>query len=183
MNIGCLGWGSLIWNPDKLPVQNGWFSDGPLLPIEFARHSREDRVTLILVPAVPSVRTLWCLLAVTDLGMARDELATHESVWKSKDRNIGFWSRNSGASGTFADVIGSWATAHQLDAVVWTNLGPKWKKEEGRVPSVEEVLSFLRRQGPDSKAAEYIRKTPEQIHTEYRRRMVVEIDWLRPRAG
>ncbi len=71
----------------------------------------------------------------------------------------------------------------QLDAVVWTNLGPKWNKEEGRVPSVTEVMDYIRSQGQDSKAAEYVRKTPTQIDTEYRRRIVTEIDWLKPRAG
>jgi len=182
MNIGCLGWGSLIWNPDTLPVRSGWYQDGPLLPVEFARHSSEDRVTLVLVPTVPSVRTLWCLLAVTDLQTARDELAARESVLKTKERNIGFWSRTSGASGMFAEVIGNWAAGHQLDAVVWTSLGPKWQHVEGRVPSADDVLNFVRPQGPDSKAAEYIRKTPEQVDTEYRHRMISEIDWLRPRA-
>lgn len=166
-----------------LPLRNGWFWDGPLLPIEFARHSSKDRVTLVLVPTVPSVRTLWCLLVARDLQTARDELARRESVPKSKDHNIGFWSRTSGASGTLADVIGNWAAAHQLDAVVWTNLGPKWQKEEGRVPSVEEVSEFIRSQGPDSPAAEYIRKAPVQIDTDYRRRMVAEIDWLSLQAG
>jgi hypothetical protein len=183
MNIGCLGWGSLISNPDNLRVRNGWFPDGPLLPIEFARRSSNDRVTLVLVPTVPSVRALWCLLTATDLQMARDELAAREAVLKTKNRNIGFWSRTSGASGTCADIVGSWAAGHQLDAVIWTSLGPKWQKEEGRVPSAEDVLNFVRHQGPDSKAAEYIRKTPEQIDTDYRRRMVAELDWLRPRAG
>src|SRR5438132_1109293 len=160
MNIGCLGWGSLIWNPDKLPVRNGWFQDGPLLPIEFARCSSEDRVTLVLVPTAPSVRALWCLLSAIDLRAAIDDLAARESVPKSKDRNIGCWSATSGSRGTCADIIGSWAATHQLDAVVWTNLGPKWNKEEGRVPSVTEVMDYVRSHGQDSKAAEYIRKTP-----------------------
>ena len=156
MNIGCLGWGSLIWNPKNLLVRNGWFHDGPLLPIEFARCSSEDRVTLVLVPTMPSVRALWCLLSAVDLRAAVDELATRESVPNSKDHNIGFWARTSGSRGSFADLIGIWAAAHQLDAVVWTNLGPKWSKVEGRVPSVIEVLDFVRSQGPDSKAADYV---------------------------
>jgi hypothetical protein len=105
MNIGCLGWGSLVWNPDTLPVQGRWYHDGPLLPVEFARHSSRDRVTLVLVPTVPLVRTLWCSLAVTDLETARNELAARESVTQTKDRSIGFWPRTSGAGGMSADVI------------------------------------------------------------------------------
>jgi hypothetical protein len=183
MNIACLGWGSLIWNPDTLPLRNGWFQDGPLLPVEFARHSSNERVTLVLMPTLPSVRTLWSLLAVGNLGTARDELARRECVLKTKDRAIGFWCRTGGATGTCADVVGDWALAHQLDAVVWTSLGPRWQQEEGRVPSVDEVVNFVRAKGPESLAAEYIRKAPTQVDTDYRRRMVAAIDWLRQPAG
>lgn len=183
MNIGCLGWGSLIWRPDGLPVRNGWFPDGPLLPIEFARSSSRSRVTLVLVPTMPSVRALWCLLSLQDLPEAINALAARESVETSKERNIGFWTRTSGVRGTCADVIGEWAVAKQLDAVVWTSLRPRWGDKEGRIPSVTDVVDFLRDQGETSEAAEYVRRAPEQIDTDYRRRLIEEIDWLRPSAG
>jgi hypothetical protein len=38
-----------------------------------------------------------------------------------------------------------------LDAVVWTNLPPKFNGEEGKVPIVEEVISFLKVQPPETK--------------------------------
>jgi hypothetical protein len=71
----------------------------------------------------------------------------------------------------------------QLDAVVWTNLGPKWDKEIGRVPSASEVVEFVREQGDASEAAKYVRNAPAQIDTDYRRLMVAGISWLKERAG
>jgi len=165
MNIGCIGWGSLVWNPDTLPIRGCWFKDGPLLSVEFARHSSRERITLVLVPTVPAVQTLWTLLAATDLLGAMGHLADRESVAKTRDRNIGFWSRTSGVRGTCAEIIGHWALAHNLDAAVWTSLRPKWGGIEGCIPSLPEVLDFVGKQGPESEAAEYIRRTPVQIET------------------
>ena len=50
MKIAILGWGSLIWNPDKLDFDKdfGWDPDGPKLPIEFSRISSNGRLTLII---------------------------------------------------------------------------------------------------------------------------------------
>ena len=86
MKIGCLGWGSLVWRPDNLPVQKAgnhpvpedWYPDGPSLPIEFTRYSSGNRVTLVLTPGKNLVQSLWNQMLVADLDQAKKELAIRE---------------------------------------------------------------------------------------------------------
>jgi hypothetical protein len=63
--------------------------------------------------------------------------------------------------------------------VVWTALPPKFNDQSGRIPTVDEVISFLQNlpQERQKNAEEYIRKTPRQIDTKYRRRIEAELNW------
>ncbi|UCI32149.1 hypothetical protein [Mesorhizobium sp. B4-1-4] len=80
MRIACLGWGSLIWNPEDFPVTGGWKNDGPVLPIEFARESGRKRITLVIADGVEPVTTLWTLMKVANLQAAKEALASRERI-------------------------------------------------------------------------------------------------------
>ncbi len=80
MKIACLGWGSLIWNPESLLIIREWFQDGPILPIEFARQSNDGRLTLVITENAQPVRTLWALMATTDLEIAKKSLLFREKI-------------------------------------------------------------------------------------------------------
>jgi len=180
MRIACLGWGSLIWDPQELPVQRCWFSDGPLLPIEFARHSSRDRITLVLTPGAAIVRSLWTLMLISDLDTAKISLAKREGIPAKNIQNyVGYCSETMKSDGESSDAIAKWASRIGLDAVVWTALPSKFDGQDGKIPTAEDVISFLRHpsQKYPGKAEEYIRKTPRQIDTEYRRRIEAELNW------
>jgi hypothetical protein len=180
LKIACLGWGSLIWDRGDLPVLTPWFPDGPLLPIEFARQSLGNRITLVIVPKFPFVHTLWALLSVENLDEAKVQLAKREGISIGNIRwSIGYWAKKESSTSRYAKNIGKWAVKMDLDAVVWTALKPKFQEEKGRIPTADELIAFLQNLPPDQqKAAEhYVRMAPAQVNTAYRRRMEKDLGW------
>jgi hypothetical protein len=182
VDIGCLGWGSLIWDSRGMPVRGTWFDDGPLLPVEFARESGQRRITLVICNVPYRVRVCWVLMDAEDLQTAKRYLAAREGVEeKNIERSIGFWVADSGKShGDRSDVIGEWARTKGLDAVVWTNLQAGFKNKRGTLPSADEIIDHLRglQHSEGKLAEEYVRRTPPQIDTDYRRRIEREFGWF-----
>lgn len=177
--IACLGWGSLVWDPRESPIRGKWFCDGPFLPIEFARESDDGRLTLVLVPdTVPLVGSLWVPMSVIDLAAAREALRRRENVLeKNAHKHIAHWVGGK-VEGHVVRRIAEWAQGLKIAAVIWTNLSPKFHEEE-RAPSVEEVVSHLDslRHEKRRNAERYVRMTPRQIDTEYRRAIEARLGW------
>ena len=183
-NIACLGWGSLIWDPRTLPIRRGWFDDGPLVSVEFARHSRDGRITLVIVPDVRPVRVLWTLMdveaqkdACKQLRDACERLQEREGIGTNNvEKHVGRWSHGMPDA---IPGIEEWARSKGLGGVIWTALPAKFDGEE-RMPKENEVITHLRRlKGARRDEAErYIRRAPRQIDTVYRRRIEAEFGWL-----
>lgn len=178
MRIACLGWGSLVWDPRELPMRRQWFDDGPFAQVELARQSRDGRITWVLTARADYVRLLWAQMDATDLDKSREALREREQItakeWKPL---IGSW-RTGDPDVPLIAQLPAWASAHGVEAVIWTALPPKFG-EEDRVPSEDEVvrhLGGLQGQRRDN-AERYIRCTPRQIDTAYRRRIERELGW------
>ena len=158
-----------------MPMGSPWNEDGPRLRVEFARHStKSETVTLVLESGAQPVQALWALLPVAGLEKARQALCKREGT---KSKYIGYWSTTDRSEGEVSPVIGEWAARHDLDGVVWTALPPKWNGQSGAVPTIEQVLEFLRGRDVGSRAERYIRKAPPQIRTAYRARIEKELGW------
>lgn len=181
MRIACLGWGSLIWCPKELPLATDWNSDGPKLPVEYARKSNDGRVTLVLVENYSKVQTLWALLKVASMEEAKSVLAQRESVSiKNVKYSIGFVEMSSKTQhGKYAKDIEKWAASKDLDGVVWTNLKYGMDKERNKMPSSDEVLTHFESLTTEQKlkAEEYVRKTPAQVATPYRSVFESKLEW------
>jgi hypothetical protein len=89
VRIAVLGWGSLMRDPRGLAIQGDFQPDGPLLPIEFARISQDGRLTLVTMPGVRNIRTLWAMMECVDLDVAIRNLSDREGCAEDK---IGVWS-------------------------------------------------------------------------------------------
>lgn len=195
MSIACLGWGSLIWDPRDLmiertdPVEKAWSLDGPLLPVEFARHSSGNRLTLVLVPGRRTSQVLWANLLVQGLEVAKRNLAIRECrrpghpieeelVQRFISQWCGYWSLRC-SKGNCAEVVGEWARIHELSAVIWTDFPPRFRKTDGVVPSSDEALEFLRSRSPQEQenAKTYITQTPKQVATPYRAEIERHLGW------
>ena len=178
MKIACLGWGSLVWNPRQLPIHRGWFEDGPLVPVEFTRQSDDGRMTLVVEPRAAPLTVLWAHMVPLDLAPAVRALCYREGI---ADQNcsswIGSWNRGESAPRNIADLP-VWAETHELDAVVWTALSPRFEGK-ARSPSADEVIDYLRglREPLRRRATEYIQRAPRQIDTDYRRQITIALGW------
>ncbi len=186
MNIACLAWGSLVWNPKDLPIQRRWFDDGPFAPVEFTRQSQDGRITLVLDEDAEPVRLIWARMTSSDVEQAMKALCKREGItasdWKSR---IGRWSTSDDEPPKNIPSLPMWAQAHGIDAAIWTDLGPQYEKQgetkfTKERPPLEWVLNYLQGlTGPPRDVAEqYFRRTPPQIDTEYRRRVEATLGWV-----
>ena len=182
MLIACLAWGSLVWDPRDLPRRGPWFADGPLVPVEFARQSDDGRLTLVLVPGAPLVRSLWGLLDLPNLDEAVAALGTREGLQpRNFSRHIGVWNSTDPYAGdALSQRLAAWAAPLGLDALVWSNLPPRFAGEEGRIPSPWEAIRYLEGLGGEARqrAEEYVRKAPPQIDTDMRRYIELKLGWM-----
>lgn len=177
MKIACIGWGSLIWDRQDLLVRDEWFEDGPVLPIEFTRQSRNGRITLIIDDLGTPVTTLWSLMTTDVFDDAKESLMVREDTTKSKIHSVKS-TDNESTLGPYQITVLRWLQEKQLDAAVWTGLSfsehTNWTR-----PSLEYVIKYLTSlEGEVGRLAEeYVRRAPKQIDTEYRREIEKKLGW------
>jgi len=180
MKIACLGWGSLIWRPENLLIHREWFSDGPFLPVEYVRQSNDGRLTLVISQDAKPIRILWSLMATDKLEEARESLRIRENIPKSKsDISIASITAIDSTEDETALRIQQWAKSLRIDAAVWTNLPPKFNNVAGQSPTLKEAIDYIKNLNINTRntVEDYIRRTPKQIDTEYRRKFESEFGW------
>lgn len=186
MKIAILGWGSLIWQPKELEFDKEfkWKENGPTLPIEFARISKDGRLTLVITASGTTVPVLYTLSKYHSLNEAILNLAVREGVGR---KSIGNYDRKSDTfypNFPYKNEIKNWIKNTDFDAVIWTNLGENWniKNDNGDVICQivpKKRIEYLKEihGNTSALAEEYIRKTPLQIQTDFRKEIERQLNW------
>jgi hypothetical protein len=186
MRIAVIGWGSLIWCPGSLQISTRWRTDGPDLPIEFARISGDGRLTLVIHPGSPRVRTYWAVSAFDTLVDARSNLQGRESTSPSQIDAACTKDGDTPMGSEASAIVRSWLMTHQnLDAAVWTGLHSNWQTRRGKRFNPDDALKYLsdlevQRDEAASRygrACEYVRNTPDQIQTNVRKMLCRKNDF------
>jgi hypothetical protein len=152
--------------------------DGPFGRVEFGRQSNDGRLTLVLAEEADYVRLLWAQMDADTLDGARDALRAREGITvKDWTDLVGSWRLEAREPQLIAGLP-AWTLAHGVEAVVWTALKPRFQSEN-RMPTAEEAVTYLGGlQGSRRTHAEqYIRCTPLQVDTAYRRRIEADLGW------
>jgi hypothetical protein len=175
--IAVLAWGSLVWDQRDLRIAGGFGPTGPRLPIEFCRVSADGRLTLV----IDETNGAECISyqarsSFNALETAAANLAEREGM--PSTANVGFIDLVAGKTSAASlrrhpksvSAIRAWAVSNELDAVIWTALGIKFKEATGVPFSVVAALSYL--EALDvvsfSRVLQYIRRAPPEVQTPVR---------------
>jgi hypothetical protein len=177
-----LAWGSLVWDPRELQTAAKFVADGPLLPIEFCRISKDGRLTLAIDETFGAMcKSYSAPSALEDLDAAIENLRAREGM--SDAWSVGFVEPASGGQSEAAmerhpqavATIAAWAESNAYDAAIWTALKSnfdEWGKagEPFSVTAAIQYLETLESEDADTfaRALTYIRKAPPEVETPVR---------------
>jgi hypothetical protein len=185
MKIAIIAWGSLIWDPRELRIANKFSPNGPKLPLEFARISKDGRLTLAITKKYGTYcKTYSATSAFTDLGDAVGNLylretGKHLSVpFDKNNRNnpeaVSWYVRGKKIPNEAQyRIMKDWLKQRNMsdyDAVIWTSLSMKFYEKSKMIFTPKNAVRYLMRLTPEarSRALEYIDNAPPEMRTHVR---------------
>lgn len=179
MKIAVLAWGSLVWDRRELLITNDFRPNGPSLPIEFCRVSRDGRLTLVIDETIgANCLTYAATSAFDSLIQAKENLQQREGM--EHINGVGFVDLFSGQQSDRArerhpnsvKIIDDWTHANGYDATIWTALANNFvDPQKARGPfSVDAAIRHLddRDKLSFAKALHYIWNAPPEVQTPVR---------------
>lgn len=177
MRIAILGWGSLVWDPGDLKLEDGkWHKGGPQLPIELSRLStgRGHFTYVIDERHTRRVPTRYASSELHELKDAIADLACREGCKASDIGYVVAGSQDHNArQGVPWEDIRTWGEAKDLNAAIWTDLKYRFDGDW----SVDNAIAFWKTQIPADKlaeAAKYASSAPPEVDTDLRQRLIEE---------
>jgi hypothetical protein len=151
-----------------------------MLPVEFARISKGNRLTLVLHPGSSHQPTLWAVSDTEELADAQEDLHQREGTTDRSSIHHGTVAGeySPDVSTAIRGAISEWLRAHpRIEACVWTGLGSNWQKAREHEFSVGDALQYLRGLPDPARAREYVQNAPSQIQTEVRAAICTQLNW------
>jgi hypothetical protein len=157
------------------------------LPIEFARISRDGRLTLVIHPGSQKLGTYWAVSELGSLEEARENLRAREGASLETIHSLTLDGRMEGAiPERVAAKIGPWLRNQEnLQAAIWTGLSSNWNDQRGRPFTAEDAVRYLREledarnhaMATYDHAREYVQNAPSQIQTRLRKMIQKKKGW------
>ncbi len=157
MKIGILAFGSLVWDSGDLNLEKDkdgkviWL-DGPNMPIEFCRISKNGRLTLAIDEACGCKNTSFYSISQDSLEntvrkLQKREKISDEFLNKSISVVHPFAHRaNEGArkySKEFLDYLAAWGCIESLDCIVFSSLQRRFKDVTGHPFTPQHAINYL----------------------------------------
>jgi hypothetical protein len=175
--IAILGWGSLIWKPDELRFDGEWQSNGPTLPIEFSRTSRNGSLTLVIdTTKGRKLPTRFVVSSFNDLSRAIENLRAREGTTTENIGYVNLSNNTCRSRSKTVRTIKKWAVEHKFNAVIWTDLSPEFPDKPFTVNRAVKYLKSLNPQ-QSTVARRYIQQAPAEVITPLRIKLI-EDGWL-----
>lgn len=196
IKIGIIGWGSLLWKPGVLKIKEDIWHEGPYLPIEFARVSKDGRLTLVIDEGnyrnteIKKSQTWVAESQSSSIEDARLNLQSREGLPEREDKRedkredredigrVGITSKNvCGISILIKEWLDGPENTKKFTDLLWTNLKPKPPKNYEKWEYADRC-SYLRDKQKSNKEIElYIRKAPPTVRTPIRVFAEKEFGW------
>lgn len=178
MIICFIAWGSLLWNNDTLKLENEWKKSNVKLPLNFSRISDggNGRLTLVIDKDGILNNVYYGKTKINQLNTAINILKNRE---KTSFENIGYINilnntkRTATLDEKYIQLLINSAKKNKIDAFVWSDLQPNFKKITGNEFTTENAIDYINSKKEDKNKyntiLEYIflSKIYGNIHTHF----------------
>lgn len=170
MKIAIIAWGNLVG--DKSVAAGKWQTDGPTLPIEFSRISKDGRLTPVIDPQSGANNNV--CFATSKFRNLKSTIKAFQKKEKVAMSRVGVIDVTNAAKSECANrhpqvatAIYNWAKGKGFEAVVYTALGRKFKDAIDVPFSPENARNYISGLPPKKRsiARGYIRKVAKRINT------------------
>lgn len=153
MKIALVAWNSVVWNPKKLSIHS-FKKNGPVLPLEYSRIQRNGQLALIIDERNGAENAVqWTTFRTKNLDTAIDQFINRTGLPESR---VGVLNVKTGQVSAEArrrhprsvDAIRNWARKNKIDAVIWSDLGMKFRTKVGTRFSPEAAQAYFNRLDP-----------------------------------